>query len=84
VAFESGQCLGGSSERNELLQYYSDSGYFWFMPVEIIAGKTVWRLREANVWLVTGSGMSYCSNFVAVATLVLCPLTHLLAPQCGD
>jgi len=53
------------------------------MPVDTFAFITVWRLRVANVWVVTVSGMSYCSNILTVATLGLFPLTHLLAQQCG-
>ena len=52
MAFESGECLGGYSERNELLQLHSDSGYFRFMSVDTVAGIKVWRLKVANVcWL---------------------------------
>jgi len=57
VAFESGQCLGGYCEGNELLQQHSDSGYFRFMSVDTVAGTTMWRLRVANVWVVTARGM---------------------------
>jgi len=53
------------------------------MPVDTFAGTTVWRLRVANVWVVTASGMIYCSNFLTVATLVLCLMTQLLAQQWG-
>jgi len=35
----------------------------------------VWRLRVTNIWVVTASGMCYCSNILTVATLALCPLT---------
>ena len=45
------------------------------MPVDTVAGTTVLRLRLANIWVVTASGMSYCSNILTVATLALCPLT---------
>jgi len=41
VAFESGQCLAGYCEGNELLQKHSDSGYFRFMSVDAFAGTTV-------------------------------------------
>ena len=60
-----------------------DSGYFRFMSVDTVAGTTVWRLRVATVWVVTASGMCYCSNILTVATLGLCLLTQLLAQQCG-
>ena len=60
-----------------------DSGYFRFMPVDTVAGTTEWRLRVSNIWVVTASGMCYCSNIRTVATLGLCPLTQLLAQQCG-
>ena len=83
VSFKSGQCLGGYCERNELLQYHSDSGYFRFMSVDTVAGTTVWRLRVANVWVVTASGMFYCNNILTVATLGLCTLTQLMAQRCG-
>jgi len=53
------------------------------MPVDTVAGTKVWRLRVANVWVVTASGMSYCSKFMTVATIGLCLLTQLLAQQCG-
>jgi len=53
------------------------------MSLDTVAGTTVWRLRVANVWLVTASGMSYSSNILTVATLGLCPLIQLLAQQCG-
>jgi len=53
------------------------------MSVDTIAGTTVLRLRLANVWVVTASGMCYCSNILTVATLGLCLLTHLLAQQGG-
>jgi len=75
--------LGGNCERNELLQIHSYSSYFRFMSVDTVAGTTVWRLRVDNVWLVSASGMCYCSNILPVATLGLCPLTHLLAQMCG-
>jgi len=81
VAFESGQCLGGYSEGNVFLHLHSDCGYFRFMPVDTVAGRTVWRLRVANVWVVTASGMFYCSNILTVATLGLCSLTQLLATR---
>ena len=83
VSFKSGQCLGGYCERNELLQYHSDSGYFRFMSVDTVAGTTVWRLRVATVWVVIPSGMCYCSNILTVATLELCPLKQLLPQHCG-
>jgi len=51
------------------------------MPVDKVAGTRVYRLRVANVWVDTASGMSYCSNILTVATLGLCLLTHLLAQQ---
>ena len=60
-----------------------DRGYFRFMPVDTVAGTKVWRLRVANVWVVTASGMCYCSNILTVATLGLCLLTQLMAQQCG-
>jgi len=53
------------------------------MSVDIVAGTTVWRLRVANIWGVTASGMGYCCNILTVATLGLCLLTQLLAQQCG-
>jgi len=53
------------------------------MSVDTVAGTKVWRLRVAIVWVVTASGMCYCNNILTVATLCLCPLTHLLAQQCG-
>jgi len=53
------------------------------MPVDTVAGTTVWRLRVANVWVVTASGMIYCINILTVTTSGLCPLTQLLAQQCG-
>jgi len=53
------------------------------MSVETVAGTTVWRLRVANVLVVTASGMSYCSNILTVANLGLCLLKQLLAQQCG-
>jgi len=40
-------------------------------------------MRVATVWVVIASGMFYCNNFLTVATLGLCLLTHLLAQQCG-
>jgi len=52
------------------------------MSVDTVAGTNVWRLRVANVSVVTASGMSYCSNILTVATLVLCLLTLLLTQQC--
>ena len=51
------------------------------MPVDTVAGKTVWRLKVANVWVVTACGMIYSSNILTVAPLGLCPLTQLLAQQ---
>ena len=83
MAFESGQCLCGYCERNELLQQHSDSDYFSFMSVDTVAGTTVWRMRVATVWVVITSGMCYCSNILTVATLGLCLLTQLQAQQCG-
>jgi len=53
------------------------------MAVDTVAGTTVWRLRVANVWVVTASGMSYCSNILTVATLGVCLLTQLMAQHCG-
>jgi len=53
------------------------------MSVETVAGTTVLRLRVVTVWVVITSGMCYCSNILAVATLGLCLLTQLLAQQCG-
>ena len=53
------------------------------MSVDTFAGTTVRRLRVANVWLVTASGMSYYSNILTVATLGLYLLSQLLAQQCG-
>jgi len=53
------------------------------MSVDTVAGTTVWLLRVANDWVVTASGMSYCSNILTVVTLGLCLLTQLLAKQCG-
>jgi len=53
------------------------------MSVDTVAGTTVWRLIVSNVWVVTASGMRYCSNILTVFTLGLCLLTHLLAQQCG-
>jgi len=53
------------------------------MSVYTVDGTTVWRLRVANVWVVTASVMSYCINILTVATLGLCLLTQLLAQQCG-
>jgi len=41
------------------------------MSVDTVAGTTVWRLRVANVWVVTASGMCYCSKILTVATLGL-------------
>ena len=38
------------------------------MSVDTVAGTTVWRLRLANDWVVTASGMIYCSNILTVAT----------------
>jgi hypothetical protein len=48
------------------------------MPVDTFAGTTELRYRVANVWVVTASGMCYCSKIRTVATLCLCPLTQLL------
>jgi len=53
------------------------------MSVDTVAGTTVKRLRLAYVWVVTASGMCYCSNILTLAILVLCLLTQLLAQQCG-
>ena len=53
------------------------------MPVDTVAGKTVWRLKVANVWVVTACGMIYSSNILTVAPLGLCPLTQLLAQPFG-
>jgi len=53
------------------------------MSVDTVAGTTVWRMRVANVWVVTASGMRYCSNILAVTTLGLCLWNQLLAQQCG-
>jgi len=53
------------------------------MSVDTVAGTTVWRLRVANMWVVTASGMFYCSNILTVATLGLCLLSQLLEQQCG-
>jgi len=53
------------------------------MSVDIVAGTTVWRLRVAKIWVDTASKMCYCSNILTVANLALCPLTQLLAQQCG-
>ena len=75
--------LGGNCERNELLQKLSYNSYFRFMPVDTVAGTTVWRLRVANIWVVTASGMSYRNNVLTVATVGLFLLTQLLAQQCG-
>ena len=60
-----------------------DSGYFSFRSVDTVAGPTVWRLRVANLWLDTPSGMCYCSKILTVATLALGLLTQLLAQQSG-
>ena len=51
------------------------------MSFDTVAGTTVWRLRVANVWVVTARGKIYCSNIVAVATLGLCLLTQLMAQK---
>jgi len=53
------------------------------MSVDTVAGTTVWRLRVANIWVVTASEMCYCNNILTVATLGLCPLKQLLGQQCG-
>jgi len=53
------------------------------MSVDKVAGTTVWRLRVAIVCVFNASGMCYCSNIRKVDTLSLCPLTQLLAQQCG-
>ena len=42
------------------------SVYFSFSSVDTVAGPAVWRLRVATVWLVTASGMCYCSNILTV------------------
>jgi len=52
------------------------------MPVDSVAGTTVWRLRVANVWVVYASGISYFSKILTATTFGLCPLTQLLAQQC--
>jgi len=52
------------------------------MSVNTVAGTTVWRLRVANVWVVTAGGMCYCSNILTGATLGLFPLTKLLEQEC--
>ena len=83
MAFESGQCLVRYCVRNESLQYNSDSGYFRFMSVDTVPATKLWRLRVANVRVVTASALLYCSNILTVATLGLCLLTKLLAQQCG-
>ena len=44
---------------------------FRSMHVDTTAGKTVWRLRVSNDWVVTASGMSYYSKILTVATLGL-------------
>ena len=59
-----------------LLQYYSAIDYFRFMPVDTVAGKTVWRLRLAYVWVVTSSGIIYCSNILTVVAVGLSLLTR--------
>jgi len=53
------------------------------MFVDTVAGTKVWRLSVANVWVVTASGICYCSNILIVDTLGLCLLTQLLAQHCG-
>jgi len=53
------------------------------MSVDTVARITEWCLKVANIWVVTASGMSYCSNILTVATLGLCPLKQLLGQQCG-
>ena len=53
------------------------------MPVDTVAGTKLWRLRVANVWVVTARRMSYCSNILTVATLGLRLLTQMLAQHCG-
>jgi len=40
MAFEIGHCLVGDCERNVLLQYHCDSGYFSFRSVDTVAGTT--------------------------------------------
>ena len=42
------------------------------MSVDTVPRTTVWRLRVANVWVVTASGMCYSINILTVATLGLC------------
>jgi len=53
------------------------------MPVDTVAGTTVWCLIVANIWVVTASVICYCSKILTVATLGLCLLTHFLAQKCG-
>jgi len=53
------------------------------MHVDTVAGTTGWCLKVAKIWVVTASGMCYCSNILTVATLGLCLLTYLMAQQCG-
>jgi len=53
------------------------------MSFDKVVGTTVWRLRVANVWLVTAGGMCYCINILTLDTLGLFPLTQLQAQQCG-
>jgi len=53
------------------------------MTDDTVAGTTVWRLRVATVWVVTASGIIYCSNILTLATLGLFLLIQLLAQQCG-
>ena len=51
------------------------------MYFDTVAGTTVWRFRVSNVWVVTASGMCYCSNILTAANLGLCTLTQLLATK---
>ena len=51
------------------------------MSVDTFAGTTVWRLIVAIDWVITASGMSYCSNILTVNTIGLCLLTQFLAQQ---
>jgi len=53
------------------------------MHINTFGGTKVWRLRVANVCVVTARGMSYCSKILTVSTLGLRLLTQLLAQQCG-
>ena len=60
-----------------------DNNYFSFRFVDTVVGRTVLHLRVATVWLVTASGMCYCSKILTLATLALGLLTQLQAQQCG-